>query len=218
MTITLHGDGTPVEIVVPPVDAHLPPLRTQVDIPLTPDLPGGQYTLSAQVGATPPGERGGLHPAPARRGRRPVGRGHPPPRGLPLGRGDPPDRLRAARARGPGRRHGGAGPSIGAPTRRSPTGTRSSPTLLGETFNAETETFLWGQQDNEPGMGQAITPLWAPGAIIADPYHIAVDPQAPPGTYTLEVGMYGLVNGVRLPVEGPDGPVPNNAILLAGLS
>jgi hypothetical protein len=87
--------------------------------------------------------------------------------------------------------------------------------LLGETYNAGNDTFLWGQQDNEPGEGQALTTLWPPGELIVDPYRIPVAPDAPPGTYTLEVGMYGLVEAARLPVTGPDGAPQGDAILLA---
>jgi hypothetical protein len=213
VTVTLHSDGAPVEIVAPPVNAPLPPLRTQVDVPLTPDLPGGQYTLSARVGAAPPIQVGAFtllrravgadlsadaipHPVNYRLGEAIHLTGY----ALPKREVTPGDTVALTlywRA------------EAAIPERY-----KVFTHLLGETFNAATETFLWGQQDNEPGMGQAITPLWAPGAIIADPYQITVDSQAPPGTYTLEVGMYGLVDGVRLPVEGPDGPVPNNAILL----
>jgi 4-amino-4-deoxy-L-arabinose transferase-like glycosyltransferase len=87
--------------------------------------------------------------------------------------------------------------------------------LRGEVFNAATDNFLWGQQDNEPGNGQLLTTLWAPGRLIRDSYRIPVDPQAPPGTYALEVGMYGLVHGNRLPVSAQGLSVDNDALLLA---
>ena len=77
--------------------------------------------------------------------------------------------------------------------------------LLGEVYNADQDNFLWGQQDNEPGGGQSLTTLWVPGTVIADRYRIPVAENAPPGSYTLLVGMYGLVDGARLPIEGADG-------------
>lgn len=86
--------------------------------------------------------------------------------------------------------------------------------LLGETFNAHSSNFLWGQQDNEPGMGQMQTTLWPTDTIIADHYRIPVDTSAPPGVYTLEIGMYGLVDGVRLPASAEGLPVHNDAVLL----
>ncbi|MBN1246697.1 MAG: hypothetical protein JXC32_03525, partial [Anaerolineae bacterium] len=87
--------------------------------------------------------------------------------------------------------------------------------LLGETFNAGSGNFLWGQQDNEPGNGQALTTLWPSDTIIADSYRIPVDPQAPPGSYTVEIGMYGLVNGVRLHATARGLVVADDAVLLA---
>ncbi len=86
--------------------------------------------------------------------------------------------------------------------------------LLGETFNASSGNFLWGQQDNEPGGGQALTTLWTPGAIIEDTYRIPVASDAPPGAYTLEIGMYGLVDAARLPVVDANGRPSGDAILL----
>jgi mannosyltransferase len=72
--------------------------------------------------------------------------------------------------------------------------------LVGETYNASTNNFLWGQQDNEPVSGQTPTTTWAPEGIIIDSYTIPVAADAPPGPYQIEVGMYGLVDGARLPV------------------
>ncbi len=87
--------------------------------------------------------------------------------------------------------------------------------LLGEVYNADTDNFLWGQQDNEPVNGQAPTTRWQPGAIIVDPYRIPVAPDAPPGRYRLEVGLYGLIDGQRLPVSGgsPE-QIHNDAVIL----
>jgi hypothetical protein len=89
--------------------------------------------------------------------------------------------------------------------------------VLGENFNAKTENFLWGQLDTEPVRGQALTTLWAPRSVIIDPYKIAIDPQAPPGNYMIEVGMYGLVDVTRLPVSSPEGQVIDDAIQLTSI-
>ena len=86
--------------------------------------------------------------------------------------------------------------------------------LLGDVYNATSGNFLWGQQDNEPGNGQALTTLWTPGAVIVDSYRIPVDPAAPPGTYRIEIGMYGLVDVARLPVFDAHGAPQGDAILL----
>ncbi len=86
--------------------------------------------------------------------------------------------------------------------------------LIGETYNADTDNFIWAQQDNEPVNWQAPTTLWTPGVVVADPYQILLADDAPTGRYTLEVGMYGLVDGSRLPVFGPDGEPLGDALLL----
>ncbi len=90
--------------------------------------------------------------------------------------------------------------------------------LVGTTWNAGQGNFLWGQQDNEPLADRLPTTQWAPGALIADPYRIALDPAAPPGVYTVAVGMYGLVDGVRLPVTAADGRALGDAVTLGQIT
>jgi 4-amino-4-deoxy-L-arabinose transferase-like glycosyltransferase len=86
--------------------------------------------------------------------------------------------------------------------------------LLGETFNADTGNFLWGQHDAEPGNGALPTTQWTPGTVIADVHTVPVASGAPPGTYTLQVGLYNPLDGARLPVRKADGPIQDNAIVL----
>ena len=47
-----------------------------------------------------------------------------------------------------------------------------------------------GQRDGEPVCGKSLTVDWQPGNVIADPYHIPIDPTTPFGTYALLIGMY----------------------------
>jgi hypothetical protein len=89
--------------------------------------------------------------------------------------------------------------------------------LLGEVYNANSDNFLWGQQDNEPGGGQALTTLWVPGTVIEDRYRIPVDPAAPAGTYQIEIGMYGLVDVARLPIADANGMPAGDAIFLTAI-
>jgi len=50
---------------------------------------------------------------------------------------------------------------------------------------------------------------------VADEYAIPVAPDAPPGTYVIEVGMYDAATGARLPVRNVEGqPVPGDRVLL----
>ena len=72
--------------------------------------------------------------------------------------------------------------------------------LLGDVWNAANSNFIWGQLDSEPAVGTALTTTWTPGAIITDRYRILIPMDAPPGDYRLEVGMYRIVGGERLPV------------------
>lgn len=90
--------------------------------------------------------------------------------------------------------------------------------LVGETWNAGQGNFLWGQQDNEPAADRWPTTLWVPGTRIVDPYRIPLDPGAPPGVYKLEVGMYGLLDGSRLPIFDANGQVLGDAIILAEIT
>ena len=86
--------------------------------------------------------------------------------------------------------------------------------LLGEVFNADTGNFIWGQVDSEPANGETPTTTWTPDEIIADRYTIPVAAGAPAGPYTLEVGLYGLVNGQRLPVFEANGQPVGDTINL----
>lgn len=86
--------------------------------------------------------------------------------------------------------------------------------LVGDTFNAATGNFLWGQQDNEPAAGSRPTTTWRTGVVIVDEYAIPVAPDAPPGTYRLEIGLYDPITGVRLPVLSDDGePAADHVVL-----
>lgn len=79
---------------------------------------------------------------------------------------------------------------------------------------------LYGQVDQSPGAGAFPTTGWLPGEYITDAYTIPIAPQAPPGDYHLEIGLYDPDTGQRLPVTGPDcngGPC-DDKVLLPGLT
>ena len=69
----------------------------------------------------------------------------------------------------------------------------------------DADNHIIGQRDAEPGGGVALTSTWAPGETIVDNYGILVRPGTPSGTYRVEIGLYSVDNGERLPVtKGPD--------------
>jgi uncharacterized membrane protein len=77
---------------------------------------------------------------------------------------------------------------------------------------------IWGQKDGIPGNGMRPTTGWAEGEIIIDQYDIPIQVDAPPGQYTLEIGLYDLVTGQRLSVKSEDGAVLDDRILLTEVS
>ncbi len=63
---------------------------------------------------------------------------------------------------------------------------------------------LVAQQDKQPLDGFFPTSRWLPGQTVADSYQLALPTDAAPGQYTLEVGLYNLADGQRLPVVRDD--------------
>jgi 4-amino-4-deoxy-L-arabinose transferase-like glycosyltransferase len=74
---------------------------------------------------------------------------------------------------------------------------------------------IWGQKDAWPVASSYPTSRWARGDIIEDPYEIGISSETPSGDYRLEVGMYLLETGERLPVTDEVGSPVGNRILLS---
>lgn len=73
---------------------------------------------------------------------------------------------------------------------------------------------VWGQRDSQPGSGFAPTSSWQPGEVLDDRYGVPVAADAPAGEYRLELGMYLLATGERLPVlDAAGNPVDTRVIL-----
>jgi hypothetical protein len=85
--------------------------------------------------------------------------------------------------------------------------------LLGRAYNPSTGGPIWGQMDSQPLGGGYPTSQWTVGRVIKDSYEIPIDPEAPPGIYQIEVGMYLLSTGERLPVLGPEGVLGDRILL-----
>ncbi len=63
------------------------------------------------------------------------------------------------------------------------------------------------QYDDVPGSGLLPTTIWQPGVPVDDRFAIVIPPDAPPGDYTIHIGLYRMDNGLRLRVtSGSDGP------------
>jgi hypothetical protein len=83
------------------------------------------------------------------------------------------------------------------------------------THLVDKEGNFWGQKDNEPADGFYPTGQWKADEIVRDQYDIAISPEAPPGEYRIEVGMYLAETGERLPVLGEGMDRAQRIILLS---
>ncbi len=197
-------------------DSYTAAVRQQVDLPLSPDLPGGRYRISIQApgGKTVPVGDFALLQRAAGTSISPTEVEYPLNYRLGeaihlVGYDLPRTQVEP----------GGVLPLTLYWRTEAPQAERYKvfTHLVGESYNAATGNFLWGQQDNEPGGGQIPTTLWAPGKIVVDRYRIPVASDAPPGRYTLQVGMYGLVDIARLPVFDNQDSSQGDAIRLTDI-
>jgi len=69
------------------------------------------------------------------------------------------------------------------------------------------------QKDNQPVDGFYPTTNWELGEIVRDQYDLVISPEAPPGQYQLEIGMYLAETGERLRVW--DGDSEADRVLLS---
>ncbi len=77
------------------------------------------------------------------------------------------------------------------------------------------ENQVRGQRDSLPDRGLRPTYTWMPGEIVVDDVRFAVAPEASPGLYQIEVGMYLSDSGVRLPVTDANGTPQGDRVLLS---
>jgi len=73
---------------------------------------------------------------------------------------------------------------------------------------------LWGQGDGVPVGGMYPTSAWLPGQVVEDRHVIQVDPGVPAGSYRVLVGLYDPATLERLEAVGPEGALPEGAIVL----
>ncbi len=89
--------------------------------------------------------------------------------------------------------------------------------LVGEAFNPDTQGPVWGQHDGVPLSGGLPTFQWPVGRVIRDRHTLSIDLDAPRGSYSVEVGMYLLETGERLPVRTAGGEPVGDRLLLKPL-
>jgi hypothetical protein len=64
---------------------------------------------------------------------------------------------------------------------------------------ASADLQQWGGRDRAP-QDYYSTLLWAPGEVVRDDYQVPVSPDAPPGVYRLDLGVYLPKSGVAWPL------------------
>ena len=78
---------------------------------------------------------------------------------------------------------------------------------------------LVAQDDHPPLDDQYRTTFWAPGDVVRDTYHLALDSDQPPCTCTLLVGMYDAEADARvLAFDGVDGRFADDAVIAGGVT
>jgi hypothetical protein len=75
-----------------------------------------------------------------------------------------------------------------------------------------------GQRDSLGGQGTLPTTSWVQGEVITDPYEIPISSTAPPGTYTIIVGMYDASTAERLSVFDAGGHFLGDHVELSEVS
>lgn len=75
------------------------------------------------------------------------------------------------------------------------------------------ENRVWGQHDGAPSDGTQPTSGWVAGQTVTDKHRLAIKPDARPGSYTIEIGMYDPTTGAR--VRQPNG---EDRILLGAIT
>jgi len=73
---------------------------------------------------------------------------------------------------------------------------------------------IWGQRDSQPENGFYPTSHWDVGETVKDEYEIPFGPDAVPGVYQIEVGMYVLSTGERLQYVDEAGRIVGSALVL----
>jgi len=71
--------------------------------------------------------------------------------------------------------------------------------------------------DAPPVNGTYPTTVWDAGEVIADVHHLTIGANVPPGTYSLEVGLYDSQTLKRVPVFDERGKIVDDRVLIPGI-
>ncbi|HEX9075646.1 MAG TPA: hypothetical protein VF932_07685, partial [Anaerolineae bacterium] len=86
-------------------------------------------------------------------------------------------------------------------------------------INPATLSRVWAQDDARPGHDSYPTVLWQAGEVIVDDYRLVIPRDVPRNEYQIEVGMYILKTGARVPMMDALGaPMENDRVLFERIS
>lgn len=86
--------------------------------------------------------------------------------------------------------------------------------LLGTAYNERTQGPVWGQHDGAPFGNKLSTTGWQAGDAIVDRHVISIQEDAPPGDYSIEIGLYVKESGERLEIRTSDGGSVGDHLIL----
>jgi hypothetical protein len=78
----------------------------------------------------------------------------------------------------------------------------------------DAEGRVRAQHDAVPANWTRPTTGWYPGEFVTDVHELAIDADAPPGEYLLEVGLYEEQSGIRLPLLDGGGQIVDERVVL----
>jgi hypothetical protein len=81
-------------------------------------------------------------------------------------------------------------------------------------MNPITHSPVWAQSDKQPGDGTYPTKRWQSGAMILEDYEFKFPPEALPGEYKIQTGMYLLETGARVPLVENTQRLPEDTVTL----
>ena len=93
---------------------------------------------------------------------------------------------------------------------------RTRPTAIYAVFNhlMTADDALAAQADGWPQEGRMLTTQWQAGEYIEDSYTLVIPPDAPPGPYTLYVGLYDAATGDRQTAFQDGQRLPGDRLLI----